>query len=326
MARIRLLHFSDLHVTNYSMRYKIFGDVYSPHILEEAARFAFMERDSFDGIIVTGDLVVYGANEGDLKLVHDFFCSPFSSTEWLNSRNKPTLMGCERPIIVLPGNHDRFSSLAADYPTYAFDRIFSSFWKEEFSSINIVLLPNPSEPILAIISADFSLSKADDAITYKGRYGQGRVYEDRLEVLAEKSRECKQSGIAVLWAIHFAPEFEKKVSIAEKHNDLIDAENLIKKARGEGISHIICGHTHLDWDYSSFTDSSIKIYCAGSSSCKSNKIDTTIHIRSIDIIGGKIVDIETEDLRWNDAAKKFLPSGKSESQVKKREREIRDAE
>ena len=213
MPHLRVLHLSDLHITRKDrfIRRLARRPAAQPEILKALAESIYDNRNEIDGIIISGDLADIGWHH-DLNPALDFIDSPgnsYSDQPWLNSHRLPTLQSCGKPIIIVPGNHDRFVNYSGK-PGSEFDIFFSSFWTTGLGGVQEYFLPDSARPLLAIICADFSLERVIDCSVLRGHWGQGKVYQNRLIKLTEKTNliNSLHPSIAVIWVIHFAPKFE----------------------------------------------------------------------------------------------------------------------
>lgn len=306
-----ILHLSDLHIAPnseairlYSCHHDLaarlyeklpFSSRFDPSILESILNHANYWVKSLDAILITGDLSSKGRQD-DLEKTVDFI-------------QKLEKLG--KPVFVLPGNHDRYNwvDLVPFSPGGTlFDSFLKNHWKEGKGGVQIYSLKKSSKnTALYTICADFSLANKKDADSSWGFLGQGKVYEERLAVLEEKTKEITNSSYAVIWAIHFTPEDKHHMPLNENLR-LLSSDILIKKAKELGVNYIFTGHTHRKGYFISQFDSDIKIHCSGTSAC-CDKLDpkttTSMHIRKILVENKKISQILNLDLHWNGS--NFIP-------------------
>lgn len=303
---LQILHLSDLHLAGsdnspYPRLLDKYWSVYNNDALKTLAETVYRWRDRLDAILISGDIAVSGT-ESNLERVIEFFDSPAHSLpgkeEWLNSKQEPTLRTFPGPIIIVPGNHDRYSNLLG-WPGKLFYNYFSSYWKVGAGGIQHHILPNEETPILAVICADFSLDSIFHSTESGGHWGQGKVYEERLRNLIKSTEEVTKlyPACAIIWMIHFAPKCEDHFNSTEKIK-LIDSEKLIEEAEKAGVRYIFCGHTHLSKEYQP-RKSDIWINCAGTSTCTGSDIDTTIHLRNVKIENGRVIEIRSRTLTYD---------------------------
>lgn len=218
--------------------------------------------DKLDAVVFTGDLATTGL-PADIDMVYDFLKAKFDPRYLHQSVNKAaTLSAVKIPVWYFPGNHDRFT------PTRALTRIklfpFPKFYEPgattydgkfwDFSTDPVRVLGDAPADLagggklrVVMIAADFNLRQFGD---HKGVFGwlaQGRVYDDILTSLVEKTRQenakHKESGadvLCVLWAIHFPPSFPH----IGKSSRLLFEEALLARANECEVKAILAGHTH----------------------------------------------------------------------------------
>lgn len=301
MPLIRLLHLSDLHISIKNKFY--YNEKYCIACLEEIARISYKNRNNLDGIIISGDISNTGAS-GDLLLAKEFlFCRSEEphNPPWMISTKKPSLCPTEKPIVFLPGNHDRFNVPLFNPGSIEFNRIFSQFWQGNSYGITCNLLPNNENPQLAIISADFSLESWFDCLPLF-YFGLGKVYPDKLSNLVHVTNQTKKKHlIPIVWAIHFAPDVlthaEDPVPTTLK---LIDSDSFIERAELNEIRYILCGHLHRNIrPYDGDWQKKVKIFSAGSCACKSSKQMPMLYFLEIEIINNDINEIRISPYEWD---------------------------
>lgn len=297
MSIIRLLHLSDLHLAG---KYRAFYEkleklniplsVHHPDVLSAVSEIIYNWRDEFDGVLITGDISTTGFKD-DLQIAID----------WLNEKTNLTLTpdGFAKPIILVPGNHDRYANLAG-FPGTKFDQYFSSYWSAGFGGIQTFFVPDRVSPLLSIVSADFSLKHIYDSSCPFGHYGQGKVYRDRLLSLVNETKGITKyyPNCGIVWMIHFAPEFEKHHQLDRKML-LLKSDDLIEAAKNIGIRYIFCGHTHQSSDYLTLSNRGVTIHCAGTSTCLGDDHNTTIHIRLIELDGPRIIHVMSRSFLYD---------------------------
>ncbi len=321
MSKLRILHLSDLHLAEKRAFYERIRNhtnnllsVYDPDALQTIAQIVYEWGNKLDAILISGDIVVAGT-DGNLNRAIDFFGAPSSFEEpWLNNKRKPTLKAFTKPIIIVPGNHDRFRAISG-WPGKLFYEYFSSYWTVGIGEIQSNLLPDKESPTLAIICGDFSLDSITDCspLLKGGHWGQGKIYENRLQKLIQETGRVATSypACAIIWMIHFAPKFEELYELGVQMR-LLNSENLIEEAEKLGIGYILCGHTHLHRDYPIGKDKKIRIHCAGTSTCVDLGYDTTIHLLDIEIEKGSVVSFESQPLIYDPEQQTFFWSMESE--------------
>lgn len=311
MTSFRILHLSDLHIVKYSLKEMLRRPrVGKIDIVEAIARFAWSNKKELDAILVTGDIADNGhAANMDLasRFIKDQADPP--KTPFLSQRKHPTLAAAEVPVMLVPGNHDRFGNMLYPLGGETFDDYCFSHWNVGYGGVVGHELPNSVNPELAIVCVDFCLDSDNlkahwgnkdikkCADEYIKQFGQGDVYENRLEKLKEKTEEYNQRKIPVLWAIHFAPEFEKHDISFDNNLILRNSDRLLKLADELNINHIFCGHTHRSKCYKSILYPHINIYCAASAACDHSSDETSFFIQEV-IFGNGKIQISSKEYKW----------------------------
>ncbi len=298
MQLLQVLHLSDLHIQRKKSFVRSVGPKCDQTALQAIAEIAYRDRDRFDAILISGDIADLGW-EYDLRHAIDFFDlipEPRFHKPWLSSNGEPTLKAFGKPIIIVPGNHDRYINITGIPKGIVFDEKFSSYWNAGYGGIQPYFLPDKQSPILAIICGDFTLEKIEDSSLKKGgHWGQGKIYETRLMQLIQITKKVTSSHIAVIWMIHFAPDFPN----LRENLQLLDADKLIKAAAKAGVRHIFCGHTHQSDCYKPESSEKVNIHCAGTSTVTYSNALTSIHIRNIKIDRDHIIEIKSVEYIYN---------------------------
>jgi hypothetical protein len=233
-----------------ALKYRQVGLVsHDASVLEAFARWVYVNRNSFDLLLCTGDQ----SNTGflsDLQRAERFFSSA-AVNQFRNVQGEPTLnfIGATR-LGALPGNHDRYRRTPGIYLPggTAFDQVFPSWWRGGRNGVAGWCLRNPARN-LVIVGADFALRRRDRGKPHywvPGWFGQGRASDRIVQRLESATTECRQrfrigaSGPEplVLWAIHFDP-FAPDATL-----QLLGTERLARAADRLQIPLILSGHTH----------------------------------------------------------------------------------
>src|SRR5262245_15044821 len=122
MPRLRIVHASDFHIgrlpnqvglpevlkapTNYPINVWQAVSTHSDIHLDAFAAWIHANAAGFDVLLVSGDLASTGY-AADLQAADEYLHSP-AARGYLNAKGKPTLQTTRKPIVFLPGNHDRF--------------------------------------------------------------------------------------------------------------------------------------------------------------------------------------------------------------------------
>jgi len=321
MATFRFLHVSDLHISVTPRKVGV-GDVLlgalkgltqisrvssqDPDLLEAVAALAYNRRNVIDAIIITGDLATTG-NRDDLDEAFNFVDGSVGGrVPWLDSRNKPTLQGARRPIVLIPGNHDRFKGLWCKPGGDEFDKVFKKYWSVGQSAQILCLLPANS-PELVIIGADFTLRHKTHAQGRGGMWGQGKVYpKGPLKKLAHLTNTIRSANpdVGIIWSVHFPPDFPE----GERALKLIDEEELIKAATSCGVTVLLTGHTHNPKRFVTppLKYNNLEVLCAGTATQLTAPVGHVAHLVEIEVGTKGVLKVQRQDLWWNDNHLSFI--------------------
>ena len=299
MSVVRVLHISDLHIAGNNRFYlRKWGvpsaDADALSTISEMA-LKYSEDGLIDAILISGDVSCVGRNP-DLIAAREFIVGQNVSRmdgEFLAPSRKPNLDLCGKPVIIVPGNHDRFSPTLFGPGSTLFDSVFKSFWTGGLGGTQINVLPTDADPRLAVISTDFSLANVQDASSPVYYAGQGKIYDDRLERLTHVTKNFRAShqSTAVIWMIHFAPDFEVS-PVLNRHGGnwlkLINSERLTLEAQKFGVGCILCGHIHFNNIYTTNDAPQVTIRCVGASSVISGS-DLSVFFHQFEIEDGNLM-------------------------------------
>jgi len=311
MARINLLHISDLHIAKFPERKEFspreflspgnfkttarqgtYAASYSTGKLEAVVSLAHKVKDSLDAIVITGDIATTGL-EHDLEKARIFIEGPPNPEDPRFSEDGiATISGVGvNKIILLPGNHDRYHelrdpsglvSLGYAPGNKKFHHVFRQHWQND---VKTTVVDNDGLAVV-VCAADFSLRRWRDAHLPQPAnwYAQGRIYRESGDVLPElvsqtqASRDdCLQRDlqVVIIWALHFPPAFPNGPSYMK----LLGEEYLIAAAKECGVACILVGHTHKQVAYPL---PNCYVLCAGSASQADVKDGNYCQIISID--------------------------------------------
>lgn len=259
------------------------ASAYEPKVLTALAQYIAHEADVLDAVILTGDLATTGSPD-DIDRTELFLTAPGDTQsrylgDGTNGYFGPTISnilksrGTTVPVIILPGNHDRFvptkgfnslgDPLIFDAGGTEFDRLQSSQ-----EGVQVYDLPaidvNGLTLKVAIITADMTLRKYADANSaYLGWIAQGRVYADTQKEIVEQTDRLaaeKQADevLSIIWAGHFPPLFPG----ISKSSRLVGQDKFVDTANQLGIKAILAGHTHIQCQYRPKAGD-CTVYCCG---------------------------------------------------------------
>lgn len=321
MATFRFLHISDLHISVTPRKVGV-ADVLlggleglpqvslvssqDPDLLEAVAALAYNRRNEIDAIIITGDLATTG-ERADLDEAFDFVDGSVGrSAPWLSAGNKPTLQGARRPVVLIPGNHDRFKGFWCKPGGDEFDSVFKKYWSVGQSAQILCFLPAGS-PELVIIGADFTLRHKNHAQGRGGMWGQGKVYSkgplEKLDTLTNRIRSAN-ANVGIIWLAHFPPDFPE----GERALRLIDEEELIKAALLRDVSVILTGHTHNPKRFATpyVTHKKVEVMCAGTATQLTAPVGHVAHLLEVEVRARGQLKVERQNLWWNDNHLSFV--------------------
>lgn len=275
MARLRIVHASDFHIgrtanqigipellKNPSQPISTWATVssHSDIYADAFAAWVHANANRFDVLLISGDLASTG-NPGDLRAAKRYTHSPAKSG-YLSARNKPTLQSTNKPICLIPGNHDRFRNL--HYPGGAhFHAIFNAAWSAKQGVQTLFSQPRGVAQFV-LIGADFSLRRSDWGSPIYGVplgfFGQGRAYSNRvhqLGALTEQERG-RHAECILIWVIHFEPDQSASTLALLDENVLAQELNRLRNA-SLAVDAILCGHTHRANTSKSFSNTSVYV-------------------------------------------------------------------
>jgi 3',5'-cyclic AMP phosphodiesterase CpdA len=268
---------------------------YVPPIISGVAQFCFARSAVTDAIVITGDVATSGV-DADLNVARNFVTAQ-AAVGYVSDTRFPTLNASGLPVYVMPGNHDRYADNVGTPNCRNFDALLSAYMPNFVSDIGYWIDQKENVQV-AFVYADFTLQARIDALdNFFGIYGQGRVYQDVLESLNDKTRQLQTENkvSCVVWVMHFAP-FECGYGLR-----LINFNDVLSSATELGVKAILCGHTH---DASRAVQSGHTVYCSGSAGCIDRENDARIHVLNIDI--GTECLISRENHVWHAGQHEFL--------------------
>jgi predicted phosphodiesterase len=312
MARINLLHISDLHIAKFPERKEFspreflspgnfkttarqgtYAASYSTGKLSAVVSLAHKIKDSLDAIVITGDIATTGL-EHDLEKARIFIEGPPDPEDPRLSREGiATISGVGvSKLILLPGNHDRYHewrdpsglvSLGYTPGNKKFHQVFHRHWQND---VKATLVEKDGLAVM-VCAADFSLRRRLDAHLAQPAnwHAQGRIYRESEDVLPKlvshtqaARADCLQRDVQVviIWALHFPPAFPNSPSYMK----LLDEEYLIAAAKECGVACFLVGHTHKQVAYP--LPDSTYVLCTGSASQADVKNGNYCQIISID--------------------------------------------
>lgn len=318
MGTFSLLHLSDLHIGVSRPLARHAFPCHDSNALIALAEFIWNKRHKIDAILISGDIVSIGGEQDYLMIAERFFKQPASTPysekqPWITEENTPTISFFKKPVILMPGNHDRYHGKLGRPGCTLFDEHFADYWPVAHGGVwRYILRKNDSS--LGVVIGDFSLISRGDNTVIGGHFGQG-IIDHRINAMKAETERIREDGAqAVIWMIHFVPEIDrvpefKNINrLKRQRMNLINCDQLSAAAEAVGVNHLFCGHTHIQSLYIAHANKNLSVYCAGTSTCVAAKEDTMIHLREINIDNGVILPIKSQNLKYISHPDKELPT------------------
>ena len=273
-----------------------FATSYHPWALDSLLNFA-QSRSDLHAVILSGDIATTGFQH-DLLKAKEFLDGPTSG------RYSASELGI--PVWILPGNHDRYTYIRHEWffspGGTLFDQILGNHWSGKVKAYSPLRDIDDRLSVL-VLAADFGLQNTNDSTHLRrfNKLAQGRVYEPVLTALASETISQQQAERndfpeheqVILWAVHFPPLF-KDVSAAKS---LLDAADLVNKARELGVNAILAGHTHYARDY--FAAPDVRVLCAGTAT-QNDSVTKHCQIISVKRTSGGPPTIRAAHYEWDE--------------------------
>ena len=272
------------------------------------------EAPSLDAVIITGDLATTG-EAVDLQIAANFLGGT-PPTWWNNRRGGiPSLIAQGVPVVTLPGNHDRYDGLFQPR-SRKFEKFFGMYWDMDIAEISFSPNPILSETgrvryttlerdgvVLGVVMADLSLDDAHSGSGLGGFIGQGRAAAKILEEMIQSTKiirlgtESERMQSAVIWAVHFPPEFPG----LDLELALLQGQDLVEAADQSGVSVLLAGHTHESISYTAVSSGGheLNIICSGPSCGMSEHGNFSYSILEINA-DGTTITVNPIHYKWID--------------------------
>ena len=285
-------------------------------------------QSPLDFLLITGDIATTGRA-----------CDLYTARYFVNGQNPPgyvtkapspeqlklyfgrRLSEIEVPIVLVPGNHDRYKNERGTPGCDRFENAFRKEWNPSSRLVERVILNTSGDARIGVICADFSLPEETGIRrSFVTRFGQGIVLDSVLNDLESRTRQLMEKGIPVIWAIHFSPDSRYDRNLA-----LLGSAKLVECASRVGVNYVFCGHTHEQTEYAYKSYETTRFLCAGTT-CGTYywHLDPSLqaheateprkdanHFRVIDMEenGGKIDNIRIQDFVYviSDTQDEFVP-------------------
>lgn len=306
-ASFQFLHLSDFHVGVPANRRPINSwppalpiGLFGTHDKLRADGVVRLVREltadgDVDALVLTGDIAATGSKQDILAARQFVFGQPASP-----KGRSLKVASAERPILLLPGNHDRYRRLG--WPDGdQFDRTFRRQWRVRRAAQCLGVFRREGASV-ALLAADFTLTSRDLASGLTGMWGQGRVSPRVLTALVELTRAVRlvDRAIGVIWCVHFPPGFDGISAPMALQNE----KALSRAAAAEEVGLILCGHTHERRCPYPVLDAT-HVLCAGSCCAAGEKTHSAV-LASVEIESGKARLSELRVYQWDHGYRKFL--------------------
>jgi 3',5'-cyclic AMP phosphodiesterase CpdA len=274
-----------------------------PELAEFLAKKIFQIRNEVDLLLISGDIGTTGLPE-DLRLGVNYVNNP-PAHHYFGADGTATIRSTAFPILLMPGNHDRFQNYKAEPNCRTFDLLFQDHWARSDPQISTAILNRPDTEPLAVLAADFALRAEGDAAfpTRWMRYGQGYAYEDVLEKMVKKTSELRTrfSGIGIVWAIHFPPTNECRGFCG--YQELRYHSRVVEAAGSSGVKLILAGHIH---EKKEIRLGDLDIICAGSGCGFGEKHGNWLHDLEVEVVNGVARISKKIDYKWEEENGNFV--------------------
>ncbi len=271
-----------------------FASSYHPLALDSLVKFAESQSD-LRAVILSGDIATTGFDY-DLLKAKEFLDGPKAGTFAASQ----SLSHIGIPVWILPGNHDRYTYTGQEWffspGGTLFDQILSNHWSGKVRTYPPLRDVNDGFSVL-VLGADFGLQDSSHSTRLRrfNKLAQGKVYDKVLTTLESETislQDRERSDFprheqVILWAVHFPPLF-KGLSVAKS---LLEASDLVDKAKERGVQAILAGHTHYFRDY--FAAPDVRVLCAGTATQNDSVIK---HCQIISVkkpsVGSPAIDVD----------------------------------
>src|SRR5262249_11415513 len=213
----------------------------------------------------------------DLKTALSFLNSPVG-IGYLDSQGLPTLRAAGKPIVLIPGNHDRYGRW--HFPGCRnFDHVFGAFWHVGQGAQDLWVGQRGGETLI-LLGVDLSLRRHDVGSHPLGFLGRGRAYRKRLRELCPLTAHARSQspGCALLWVLHFEPAANDPLLA------LLDERYLVAAIREQPPDAILCGHTHASNVNKVFDG--IPVYVCGTTTQHASVHGNTLHVLEANVQSG----------------------------------------
>ncbi|HEX8664939.1 MAG TPA: metallophosphoesterase [Beijerinckiaceae bacterium] len=297
----KIAHLSDFHIrADWKHSSKTAFIVNLVHPFKAQANFSRHRSQTYDPDLFS-KTVSFIKRHPELKLVvisGDLAGSGMASDQLAAREEISRLSAFGIPIMLMPGNHDRYYDYAALPGCTEFDNVFSSFRNVQ-DHVETRILEDERGAKLAVISGDFCLRSQEDASRPRiiFRYGQGNVYGD---VLDRMKSETESVNAGAIWVIHFPPSDDVKDTLKLHHWDRV-----IEAAEDSGVKYILSGHLHRSDSFHEKHKKGVTVLCAGAACADPEPEGNWLHILEFAIEDGNLDLRGRSNYRWHEKRGEF---------------------
>jgi len=257
------------------------------------------ESPGIHGVLITGDLAASGA-EADLDAAQAYLATRNSGFP----REPYGLAQDDQVLLLMPGNHDRYSPTLGWSGGTLFDEKFKAVWGVGWGAKFWHRFDGQSER-LVLLAADFCLAPGTRRPTKA--WGTGRVCARTLSSMKELTRAVSTGTAkeAVLWCVHFPPNFEVNGDpVVPRHLRLDQCQTLLEAAQSLQVQAILCGHLHEEHCP---IGSAPALLCAGTATAyEGEEFVNSVLIHEFDVEGGVILGIRHTRYKWDQSRCEFI--------------------
>tara|TARA_R100001086_G_scaffold197936_1_gene114335 strand:+ start:232 stop:1059 length:828 start_codon:yes stop_codon:yes gene_type:complete len=246
--------------------------------LEAVAEFVDSNASGLDCIVISGDLATSGIAR-DLRVAFDFI-DKNGAGSWYRDGD-PVLNNQDRPILIVPGNHDHYNGNEAGPNSKNFSLQFASYLRSfKGRRVGYDIFVKDGEAV-AFVLGDLSFRSPKDAKNIRHRYGGGLADDDTLRDLRDLTHQIRRLPqlenlpLKVVWVIHFAP------FVCSSTLELTGFRKVTLSARSVDVDAIFCGHTHVR---ATHKEDDVEIWCGGAAT--SVDCESFIHVVEVDVKAG----------------------------------------
>ena len=280
---MRLAHISDLHILDLHgvspkrfLSRRVLGGAHLlvrrarehlPELLENLAEDLLKEEP--DHIVITGDLSNL-ALESEFERVFQLI----------------KLLGGYSKLSVVPGNHDYYTTQAAD--NRRFEKFFSPFmFRREFSDLDVDVYPYTKQVGELYLVGVNSATRTVPPLSY------GTIGDRQLELIDKRLGAPERQGHLTCLFLHHA--LHTRDFVKEATSGLLNRDRLLDLIQRHRVDLVLYGHDHVGrtWKQANRGHSTLFV-CCGSSTRLTDNPSTMARYRLITVDHGRIRRVDTK--------------------------------